>query len=92
MKNREEKEMIIAFERYYEELNTKNHHPTLHVLDNKCSGIVKEYIISKRTYLPFVEPYNHRVNATKHGCKTVKYHTISMLCITELTYPIKLWD
>ena len=32
MKNRKNKYMIIAFKNWYEEINTKGHHPTLHVL------------------------------------------------------------
>ena len=37
MKNREDEEMRSAFKYCYDELNSKGHHPTLHVLDNECS-------------------------------------------------------
>ena len=72
--------MAIAFKTCYEELNAKEHHPTLHVLVNECSCVVKEYIASKRANLQFNESYNQREDAAKDGCKTIKYHIIATLC------------
>ena len=37
MKNREDKEMISALKPCYDKLNSKGHHPILHVFDNECS-------------------------------------------------------
>ena len=48
MKSRKEAEMIRAFESYYNELNVKGHHPTLHILDNECSLAVKQYLQQQR--------------------------------------------
>ena len=39
-KNREDEEMISAFKSCYNKLNSKCHHPTLHVLNNACSQAV----------------------------------------------------
>ena len=72
MKNREDEEMVTAFKSCYKELNTKGHHPTLHVLDNECSRVVKQFITSEQTDVQFVESYNHRVNAVEHGYKAVQ--------------------
>jgi hypothetical protein len=41
MKDRENEDMITAFKICHDELNSKGHHPTLHVLDNECSRAVK---------------------------------------------------
>jgi len=92
MKNREDKEMVTAFKSCYNELTTKGHYPTLHVLDNECSSAVKEYITSERTDIQFVEAYNHRVDVAKHGCKAAKYHTIDTLCTIDPSCPVQLWD
>ena len=92
MKNRGDTEMIIAFKSCYTPLNMKRHHPTLYVLNNECSCAVKEYIISKDTNLQFVESYNRRVNAAKHGYKAIQYHTIVILCTIDQTCPIQLLD
>ena len=51
MKIREDTEIVVLFNRCYNELHVKGHHPTLYVLDNECSGAVKEYITSENTDL-----------------------------------------
>jgi hypothetical protein len=40
-KNREDIEMVIDFKSCYDKLNSKGHHPTLHMLNNQCSHAVK---------------------------------------------------
>ena len=92
MKNREDEEMVSAFKSCYKELNEKDHHPTLHVIDNECSRAVKEFISSEKTDLQFVESYNHRVNAAEHGFKAAKYHTIATLCTIDPACSIQLSD
>ena len=64
----------------------------LNVLDNECSLAVTEYITLEKTNLQFVESYNRRVNAAKHGYKATQYHTTATLCTTDPTCPIQLWD
>ena len=88
MKNREDNGMVSACKSCCNKLNAKGHHPTLHVLDNKCSGAVKEYLTSEHTYLP----YNHRVNAAEHGYKAMKYHKIATVCTINPACPVQLWD
>lgn len=44
MKSQTEAEIIKAFQSCYNELNAKGHHPTLRVLDNECSLVVKQYL------------------------------------------------
>jgi hypothetical protein len=46
MKNREDTKL--------HELTDKEHHPTIHVLDNECSHTVKYYIVSERTDIYFL--------------------------------------
>ena len=91
MKNREDTEMVGAFKSCYNELNGKSHHLTLAVLDNECSHTVTEYITLENTDLQFAESHNHIVNATKHDCKTTKYHTIATVCTIAPTCPIQLY-
>jgi hypothetical protein len=64
--------MVTALKSCYGELNAKDHHPTLHVLDNEGSCEVKYYIVSKRADIQFIKSCNHRVDAAKHGCKDAK--------------------
>ena len=92
IKNRDNKEMISAFKSCYNELNSKGHHPTLHVLDNNSFQAVKEYITSDRTNLKFVESYNHQVNAAENGCNAATYLTIATLCTINPACPVQLWN
>ena len=57
MKSREGKEMVSGFKSCYGGLNAKGHHPTMHVLDNKCSCTVKESISPERTTIHVVRSY-----------------------------------
>jgi hypothetical protein len=92
MTNREDTEMAIVFKSCYTKLNGKGQHLTLHVLDNKCSHIVKEYITSENTNLQIVEFSNNSVNVAKQGYTATQYHTIAILCTIDTTCPIQLWD
>ena len=49
MRNREDTGVVVLSKSCYNELNVKEHHPTLYVLDNECSRAVKEYITSEKT-------------------------------------------
>ena len=92
MKSRHDEKMVEAFKSFYDELNAKGHHPTLHVLENECSCAVRDYVAKQRTEIRIVEAHNHRVNAAEHGCKAAKYHTIATLCTIDPGCPIQLWD
>ena len=48
MKTREDASMVTTFQSVYVELEEKGHKPTLHVLDNKCSHAVKNYVVSQK--------------------------------------------
>ena len=42
MKSRKDADMVFTFKEVHEELKTKGHQPTLHVLDNECSKAVEK--------------------------------------------------
>ena len=92
MKSRNDAEMVSTFKEVYEELKTKGHQPTLYVLDNEYSKVVKNYIIVKQTNEQLVEPHNHRVNAAEPAVKSVKYHALAAFATLDPNCPIQLWD
>ena len=92
MKRRKESDTISTFKEIYKELKTKGHQTKLHVLDNKCSKAVKNYIISKQTNIQLVELHNHSVNAAKPAVKRPKYHALVAFASLYPNFPIQLWD
>ena len=85
MKSRNDAEMVSTFKEVYEELKTKERQPTLYVLDNEYSKVVKNYIIVKQTNEQLVEPHNHRVNAAEpavKACSTTPWRRSQPLTLT----------
>ena len=92
MKSRKYADMISTFKEVYEELKTKGHQPKFHVLDNKCSKAVKNYVISEQTNIQLVELHNHRVIATELVVKSLKYPALTVFATLDPNGPIQLWD
>ena len=72
-------------------LNSRGIHPRIHVLDNECSNLVKDYVKSeKKIDLLIVPPYLHRVNAAEKAIDTFKAHFITGLAIVDPNFPLQL--
>ena len=73
-------------------LNDRGIHLKIHVMDNKCALLVKEYLInSKKIQLLLVPPYMHRVNASEKVIDSYKNHFISGLDTFHPEFPLHLW-
>ena len=92
MPNRKDASMIKVFIDIYKTLKERKWNPKLHVLNKKCSKVVKKYILSKNTNIQIVEPHNHQVNVAEPAVKCAKYHTIAGLATVAKECPIELWD
>ena len=69
MKDRENKSMIAAYEDVYAKLEARGQRPKLHILDNKCSKCIQNYLEGKGARRHHVAPHAHRVNAAKPAAK-----------------------
>ena len=90
MKDRENKNIIAAYEEVYAKLEARGHRPKLHILDNECSKCIRNYLEGKGTKRHHVAPHAHSVNAAEPAVKTAKYHLIAALCSNarlELSHP-----
>ena len=66
MKLRTANRMLMAFRDICKYLRDKNFTPKLHVMDNECFKIVKNFIQNEQnTKLQFVEAHQHRVSAAE---------------------------
>ncbi|KAL7525922.1 hypothetical protein ACHAWF_002559, partial [Thalassiosira exigua] len=66
--------------------------PTFHVTDNQTTKPLKEFLRTKDCEWQFVEPNNHRVNATERAIQTFKNHLIRGFCCMDPNWPFQLWD
>ena len=92
MVNREKETIVATFTDIYDYLTKRKFTPKLHVLDNECSNILKDFIQKENNAkIQFVEPHQHRVNASERAIQTFKNHFISGLCTAHPQFPIQLW-
>jgi hypothetical protein len=92
MKNRSAGEMARAYQALIDRLNATGIFPLEHILDNECSALFKQQIqLNKMTY-QFVPPHDHRRNQAKKAIQTFKDHFVSILCGTDPSFPLHLWD
>ena len=65
--------------------------PKMHVLDNKCSKVLKEYMEEENETFQLVPPHLHRWNAAERSIRTFKNHFIAVIVSTHKDFPIHLW-
>jgi hypothetical protein len=82
MPSRTDASMIDTFTEVIAILRSRDYHPALIVMDNKCSKAVETHIRTKKMIIQLVSPLNHRVNVAKRAITA----TVNMLC------PLQLWD
>ena len=92
MKDHENKGMIAAYEEIYAKPEPKGKRPKLHILDNKCSKCIQNYLEARGTRRHHVAPNFHRVNGAKPAAKTAKYHLTKALAALDWGCPIQLWS
>ena len=65
--------------------------PRTHVLDNKCSKLLKEYTEEGNETFHLVPPHLHQRNAAERAIQTFKNHFISGMVSTHQDSPLHLW-
>ena len=90
MENKSDSEAIHVYAEVYEYLTARGFPPTLYVMDNEASTVLKQEINKRRAKYQLVEPHNHRVNAAERVICTFKNHFIAGLCSTDPAFLIAL--
>jgi hypothetical protein len=84
--------MVRAYQALIDCLNATGIFPLEHILNNKCSALFKQQIqLNKMTY-QLVPQHNHRHNQAEKANQTFKDHFVSILCSTDSSSPLHLWD
>ncbi len=92
MKNRTSGEMIRAYQTLIDRLCTASSIPKLHVLDNECSQDFRDTIRLNKMTFQLVPPHDHWRNLAEKAIQTFKDHFIAILCGTDKSFPLTLWD
>ena len=72
MKGCTDKDMVAVFQDIYGYLREQNLTPALHVMDNKCSKAIKNFIKTMNVDIQLAELHNHHVNDAKPAVKAFK--------------------
>ena len=92
MKNRSSGETIRAYQALIARLNSAGIFPKEHILDNECSTDFKAIIKTNKMSYQLVPPHDHRRNRAEKAIQTFKAHFIAILCGTDPSFPLHLWD
>lgn len=93
LKSREAIDQEVVFREIYGYLQSKGFAPELHVMDNKSSTIIENYIKNEeKIKMQFVEPNMHHVNGAERAIQTYKNHLVAGLCMVDKNFPMQLWD
>ena len=92
LKSRATTEILRAFTTIQQRLRQAGRRPQLHILDNECSAILKQYMHQHHIPFQLEPPYTHRRNAAEHAIRTFKDHFITGLASAHKQFPLHLWD
>jgi hypothetical protein len=92
IKTRTAGEMIQAYQVLVECLCSAGVNPKMHILDNECSAKFKEQIKLNNMKYQLIPPHKHRQNIAEKEIQVFKTHFISILCSTDKSFPLNLWD
>ena len=92
IKNRNENELIRAFNKLHDYLTKHGCKPKFHKLDNECSIALQTALASKKVSFQLAPPYIHRQNAAERAIRTFKEHFLAGLASLDPNFPMHLWD
>jgi hypothetical protein len=84
--------LLIAFQIMEQKLTPRGLKPRLVSLDNEASQLLKNYSYTQYISFQVEPPYMHIWNAAELPIRSFKDRLISILCSTEKTLPMYLWD
>ena len=92
LQSRQARQIMEAWEKCYLKLKKAGYAPTLHVLDNEFSAIMKQAFEKHNIKYQTVAPYKHRANTSEHGIQTFKDHFQAGVASWDPDFPAKEWD
>ena len=91
LRNRTSGEMVATYQSMVDRLHERDIRPKMHVLDNEISQEFKNAIKANQMKFQLVPPNDHRRNVAEKAIQVFKDHFISVLCGTDVSFPMQLW-
>ena len=91
MPNRTGPYLLKAYKEVHWILASRGFQPKYQRLDSEISKVFKDFLYSVNVDFQLTPARSHRHN-TERAIRTFKNHFISILCSTDSTFPLKLWD
>jgi len=85
-------QILRAYDRVHTLLVSRGIKPSMHIMDNEISDLLKSYITQHGSQYQITAPNQHRANAAERAIRTFKNHFISTLCSCDPSFPMHLWD
>jgi hypothetical protein len=92
MPNRNAQSLLTAYKQIHKLLTSRGFRPKFQRLDNEISGIFKDFLNKVDIDFQLTPTGSHRCNSAERAIRTWKNHFIAILCSTDETFPLKLWD
>ena len=91
LKTRSGLDLTTAYQKLHSLLTNRGLKPHLHILDNKCPNILKNFVREVNEKFQLVPPHNHRRNSAERSIRTFKKHLITGLSSTHKDFPLHIW-
>lgn len=85
-------DLLGAFDEGYDFFRKRGDTPRLMFLDNALPDKLRQRLGELNVDFQIVPPHAHRRNAAERAIRTFKNHFISVLCTTDPSFPLNLWD
>ena len=92
LKTRQAMDITTAWTALHHKLRSNGFSPTLHILDNECSHVMKQAFTKHSVNFQLVPPHVHRRNAAERAIQTWKNHFSAGLATCDPKFPLAEWD
>ncbi len=91
LKSRQASEYVQAYTKGHDFFAAKGYDTEFMHLDNETSKALEDYLKLREITYQFTPPETHRSNRAERAIQTFKNHFITMLCLTDPSYPVGAW-
>jgi hypothetical protein len=92
LKCRQAMDITTTWTELHHELRANMFSPTLHILDNECSQVMKQAFAKHSVNFQLVPPHVHRRNPAEGLIQTWKNHFSAGLATCDQKFPLAKWD
>ena len=91
LKTRSGLDLKTTYQKLHIFLTRRGLKPHLHILDNKCSNVHKNFMREVNEKFQLVPPHIHRRNSAEQAIQTFKAYVISGIYSTHKDLPLHIW-